>query len=116
MSIAITGAAGQLGRLVIDDLLSAGIPGTDLIAIARQRPEIGHLDETDRCGHRMRRVYCRSTTRCERTQMLRSYNYCQFSNWMTSSQFQCHRDVINDTKVRIGGGGERRLYRRAPTK
>ena len=73
MSIAITGAAGQLGRLVIDDLLSAGIPGTDLIAIARPRPEIGHLDETDRCGHRMRRVYCRSTTRCERTQMLRSY-------------------------------------------
>ena len=35
MSIAITGAAGQLGRLVIDDLLSAGIPGTDLIAIVR---------------------------------------------------------------------------------
>jgi hypothetical protein len=32
---------------------------------------------------------------------------------MSSSQFQCHRDVINDTKVRIGGGGERRLYRRA---
>ena len=34
---------------------------------------------------------------------------CQFSNWMSSSQFQCHRDVINDTKVRIGGwrgGGE----------
>jgi nucleoside-diphosphate-sugar epimerase len=54
MSIAITGAAGQLGRLVIDDLLSAGIPGTDLIAIAKPRPEIGHLDETDRCGHRMR--------------------------------------------------------------
>jgi len=27
---------------------------------------------------------------------------CQFSNWMSSSQFQCHRDVINDTKVRIG--------------
>ena len=76
MSIAITGAAGQLGRLVIDDLLSAGIPGTDLIAVARPRPEIGHLDETDRCGHRMRRVYCRSTTRCERTQMLRSYKRC----------------------------------------
>jgi len=35
MSIAITGAAGQLRRLVIDDLLSAGIPGTDLIAIER---------------------------------------------------------------------------------
>lgn len=82
MSIAITGAAGQLGRLVIDDLLSAGIPGTDLIAIARPRPEIGHLDETDRCGHRMRRVYCRSTTRCERTQMLRSYIRCSFSTKM----------------------------------
>jgi hypothetical protein len=27
---------------------------------------------------------------------------CPFSNWMSSSQFQCHRDVINDTKVRIG--------------
>ena len=26
---------------------------------------------------------------------------CQFSNWMSSAQFQCHRDVINDTKVRI---------------
>ena len=30
---------------------------------------------------------------------------CQFSNWMSSSQFQCHRDVINDTKVRIGANG-----------
>ena len=83
MSIAITGAAGQLGRLVIDDLLSAGIPGTDLIAIARPRPEIGHLDETDRCGHRMRRVYCRSTTRCDWTQMLRSYTAS------VRSQIQC---------------------------
>jgi hypothetical protein len=26
---------------------------------------------------------------------------CQFSNSMSSSQFQCHRDVIDDTKVRI---------------
>ena len=33
--IAITGATGHLGRLVIDDLLSAGVPGTDLIAIVR---------------------------------------------------------------------------------
>jgi hypothetical protein len=24
---------------------------------------------------------------------------------MSSSQFQCHRDVINDTKVRIGANG-----------
>jgi NAD(P)H dehydrogenase (quinone) len=33
--IAITGATGHLGRLVIDDLLTAGVPGTDLIAIVR---------------------------------------------------------------------------------
>ena len=33
--IAITGATGHLGRLVIDDLLSAGVPATDLIATAR---------------------------------------------------------------------------------
>jgi hypothetical protein len=26
---------------------------------------------------------------------------CQFSNSMSSSQFQCHRHVIDDTKVRI---------------
>jgi nucleoside-diphosphate-sugar epimerase len=101
MSIAITGAAGQLGRLVIDDLLSAGIPGTDLIAIARPRPEIGHLDETDRCGHRMRRVYCRSTTRCERTQMLRSYINCRFSNSMSNSQMECPMHVQLDISVRM---------------
>jgi len=101
MSIAITGAAGQLGRLVIDDLLSAGIPGTDLIAIARPRPEIGDLDETDRCGHRMRRVYCRSTTRCERTQMLRSYSLCRFSNSMSNSQMECPMHVQLDISVRM---------------
>jgi nucleoside-diphosphate-sugar epimerase len=100
MSIAITGAAGQLGRLVIDDLLSAGIPGTDLIAIARPRPEIGHLDETDRCAHRMRRVYCRSTTRCDWTQMLRSYKYCSFSNSMSNSQMKCPTRVQLDISVR----------------
>ena len=30
---------------------------------------------------------------------------CQFSNWMSSSQFQCHLDVIYDTKVRIRANG-----------
>jgi uncharacterized protein YbjT (DUF2867 family) len=35
MPIAITGATSHLGRLVIDDLLSAGVPATDLIATAR---------------------------------------------------------------------------------
>ena len=45
MSIAVTGAAGQLGRLVIDDLLSAGIPGTDLIAIARDPDKASALTD-----------------------------------------------------------------------
>jgi hypothetical protein len=26
---------------------------------------------------------------------------CQFSNWMSSSQFQCHLDAIYDTKMRM---------------
>jgi hypothetical protein len=34
----------------------------------------------------MRRVYCRSTTRCEWTQMLRNYIKCSFSNSMSNSQ------------------------------
>jgi hypothetical protein len=41
------------------------------------------------------------------TPILRTDNNCQFSNWMSSSQFQCHRDVINDTKVRIGANTSR---------
>jgi NAD(P)H dehydrogenase (quinone) len=45
MSIAVTGAAGQLGRLVIDDLLSAGIRGTDLIAIARDPDKASALTD-----------------------------------------------------------------------
>jgi NAD(P)H dehydrogenase (quinone) len=45
MSIAITGAAGHLGRLVIDDLLSAGIPGTDLIAIVRDPDKASALTD-----------------------------------------------------------------------
>ena len=45
MSIAITGAAGQLGRLVIDDLLSEGIPGTDLIVIVRDPDKASALTD-----------------------------------------------------------------------
>ncbi len=45
MSIAITGAAGHLGRLVIDDPLSAGIPGTDLIAIVRDPDKASALTD-----------------------------------------------------------------------
>src|ERR1700688_3465044 len=40
------------------------------------------------------------------------HHACQFSNWMSSSQFQCHRDVINDTKVRIGANTSRTAWRR----
>ncbi|MEV4809062.1 NAD(P)H-binding protein [Micromonospora avicenniae] len=35
MSIAITGATGQLGRLVIGDLLAAGVPANQITAVAR---------------------------------------------------------------------------------
>src|ERR1700692_2326056 len=47
------------------------------------------------------------------TRKVRTYTRsCQFSNWMSSSQFQCHRDVINDTKVRIGANTSRTAWRR----
>ena len=46
------------------------------------------------------------------TSDLGTYIICQFSNWMSSSQFQCHRDVINDTKVRIGANTSRTVWRR----
>jgi NAD(P)H dehydrogenase (quinone) len=35
MTIAITGAAGHLGRLAIDDLLTTGVAAADLVAIVR---------------------------------------------------------------------------------
>jgi hypothetical protein len=35
---------------------------------------------------------------------------CQFSNWMSSSEFQCHRDVINDTKRGIGANTSRTAW------
>jgi hypothetical protein len=47
------------------------------------------------------------------TRNFRTDNWCQqFSNLMSSSQFQCHRDVINDTKVRIGVNTSRTAWRR----
>jgi hypothetical protein len=42
------------------------------------------------------------------TSEMGTYSRCQFSNWMSSSQFQCHRDVINDTEVRIGAANTSR--------
>jgi NAD(P)H dehydrogenase (quinone) len=35
MSIVITGATGQLGRIVIADLLAAGVPAGEITAVAR---------------------------------------------------------------------------------
>jgi hypothetical protein len=41
---------------------------------------------------------------------------CQFSNGMSSSQFQCHLDGIHDTKVRIRGLNPPEFYATFPTK
>ncbi|MFF4966179.1 NAD(P)H-binding protein [Streptomyces sp. NPDC001037] len=35
MSIALTGASGQLGRLVIEELLTSGVPANEVVAIVR---------------------------------------------------------------------------------
>jgi NAD(P)H dehydrogenase (quinone) len=45
MSIVITGATGQLGRLVISDLLAAGVPAGDLTAVARTKEKAADLAE-----------------------------------------------------------------------
>ncbi|MET3806675.1 NAD(P)H dehydrogenase (quinone) [Nakamurella sp. UYEF19] len=43
--IAITGAAGQLGRLVIEDLLAAGVPAGDIVAVVRTPAKVADLAE-----------------------------------------------------------------------
>jgi NAD(P)H dehydrogenase (quinone) len=43
MSIAITGATGQLGRLVIADLLAAGVPAGGITAVARDEGKAADL-------------------------------------------------------------------------
>ena len=45
MSIVITGATGQLGRLVINDLLAAGIPADGITAVARSKEKAADLAE-----------------------------------------------------------------------
>jgi NAD(P)H dehydrogenase (quinone) len=59
MSIVITGATGQLGRLVIADLIAAGTPAGDITAVARSeekaadlvaqgvRPHVGDYDRPE---------------------------------------------------------------------
>ncbi|MGW4485699.1 NAD(P)H-binding protein [Amycolatopsis sp. NPDC004368] len=43
MSIVITGATGQLGRLVIADLLAAGVPSDEITAVARSAEKAADL-------------------------------------------------------------------------
>ncbi|MEU6207208.1 NAD(P)H-binding protein [Micromonospora musae] len=43
MSIAVTGATGQLGRLVIADLLAAGVPADQITAVARSAERAADL-------------------------------------------------------------------------
>jgi NAD(P)H dehydrogenase (quinone) len=43
MSIVITGATGQLGRMIITDLLSAGVPAAGITALARDEKKAADL-------------------------------------------------------------------------
>jgi NAD(P)H dehydrogenase (quinone) len=43
MSIVITGATGQLGRLVVADLLASGVPADQITAVARSRDKAADL-------------------------------------------------------------------------
>ena len=45
MSIVVTGSTGALGRLVIQDLLAAGVPAGEIKAVARSKEKAGDLAE-----------------------------------------------------------------------
>jgi NAD(P)H dehydrogenase (quinone) len=45
MSIVVTGATGELGRLVIADLLAAGVPAAGITAVARNKEKTADLAE-----------------------------------------------------------------------
>ncbi|EFC85763.1 SDR family NAD(P)-dependent oxidoreductase [Parafrankia sp. EUN1f] len=61
MPIAVTGASGQLGRLVVENLLATGIPAANIIAIVRNTAKVvdfaargvtvRHADYTDRTAY-----------------------------------------------------------------
>ena len=42
-NLAVTGASGQLGRLVVQDLLARGVPASDVIAVVRSRDNVAAL-------------------------------------------------------------------------
>src|SRR5437016_1614025 len=43
MSIVITGATGHLGRLVIEDLITAGTPADEILALGRNSEKLAQL-------------------------------------------------------------------------
>lgn len=45
MSVVITGATGQLGRLVVEDLLARGVPAGELVATGRSVEKLADLAE-----------------------------------------------------------------------
>lgn len=45
MSVVVTAASGQLGRLVVQDLLKRGVPARDIVAGARSLDAVGDLAE-----------------------------------------------------------------------
>src|SRR5687768_11724115 len=45
MSIVVTGATGQLGRLVVEALLQRGVPAEQIIATGRRTEVLGDLAE-----------------------------------------------------------------------
>jgi NAD(P)H dehydrogenase (quinone) len=45
MSIVVTGSTGALGRLVVQDLLAAGVPAGDITAVARSKEKAADLAE-----------------------------------------------------------------------
>lgn len=42
---AVTGASGQLGRLVVLELIARGVPAADLVAVVRSRGKAAYLTE-----------------------------------------------------------------------
>lgn len=45
MSLAVTAASGQLGKLVLEHLLEDGVPARDIVAIARDRNKLSEFAE-----------------------------------------------------------------------
>lgn len=53
MSIVVTGATGHLGRLVVESLLSRGVPAGEIVAIGR---DVGRIDDLAARGVTVRRA------------------------------------------------------------